>query len=113
MKPMVFLWDVITLDVAYDYLLLVIYIYPFNDMAHQLVLDRLENVICVNYCLHNIPESKVHGANMGPIWDRQGPGGPHVGPMNFAIWDSLPRITSKWINILKVPIYVLCVPYLY
>ena len=23
---------------------------------------------------------------MGPIWDRQGPGGPHVGPMNFAIW---------------------------
>ena len=23
---------------------------------------------------------------MGPIWVRQGPGGPHVGPMNFAIW---------------------------
>ena len=23
---------------------------------------------------------------MGPSWDRQGPGGPHVGPMNFAIW---------------------------
>ena len=23
---------------------------------------------------------------MGPIWGRQGPGGPHVGPMNFAIW---------------------------
>ena len=22
---------------------------------------------------------------MGPIWDRQDPGGPHVGPMNFAI----------------------------
>ena len=33
------------------------------------------------------PESKVHGANVGPIWDRQDPGGPHVGPMNFAIWD--------------------------
>ena len=32
------------------------------------------------------PDSKVHGANMGPIWGRQGPGGPHVGPMNFAIW---------------------------
>ena len=30
--------------------------------------------------------SKVHGANMGPIWGRQDPGGPHVGPMNFAIW---------------------------
>ena len=33
-----------------------------------------------------VPENKVHGANMGPIWGRQDPGGPHVGPMNFAIW---------------------------
>ena len=23
---------------------------------------------------------------MGPFWGRQDPGGPHVGPMNFAIW---------------------------
>ena len=28
-----------------------------------------------------IPDSKVHGANMGPVWGRQDPGGPHVGPM--------------------------------
>ena len=34
---------------------------------------------------HN-PDSKVHGANMGPTWGRQDPGGPRVGPMNFAIW---------------------------
>ena len=32
------------------------------------------------------PDSKVHGANMGPIWGRQDPDGPHVGPMNFVIW---------------------------
>ena len=32
------------------------------------------------------PESKVHGTNMGPIWGRQDPGGPHVGPIKFAIW---------------------------
>ena len=31
------------------------------------------------------PHNKVHGANMRPIWGRQDPGGPHVGPMNFAI----------------------------
>ena len=37
----------------------------------------------------NIPDSKVHGTNMGPIWGRQGSGGPHVGPMNFAIWEPL------------------------
>ena len=33
------------------------------------------------------PDSKVHGANMGPTWGRQDPGGPRVGPMNIAIWD--------------------------
>ena len=33
-------------------------------------------------------DSKVHWANMGPIWGRQDPGGPHVGPMNFAILDA-------------------------
>ena len=32
------------------------------------------------------PDSKVQGANMGAIWGRQDPGGPHVGPMSFAIW---------------------------
>ena len=36
--------------------------------------------------LDTFPDSKVHGANMGPIWGREDPGGPHVGPMNFAIW---------------------------
>ena len=33
------------------------------------------------------PDSKVHGANMGP---RQDPGVPHVGRMNLAIWGSKP-----------------------
>ena len=36
------------------------------------------------------PNSKVHEAIMRPIWGRQDPGGPHVGPMNFAIWVILP-----------------------
>ena len=35
-------------------------------------------------CVHHCPDSKVHGANMGPTWGRQDPGGPHVGPMNLA-----------------------------
>ena len=33
----------------------------------------------------NNPDSNVHGANMEPIWGRQDPGGPHVGPMKFDI----------------------------
>ena len=41
---------------------------------------------CVKFLSITVPNSKVHGANMGPIWGRQDPGRPHVGPMNFAIW---------------------------
>ena len=39
-----------------------------------------------NIYLYTHPDSKVHEANMGPIWGRQDPGEPHVDPMNFAIW---------------------------
>ena len=35
-----------------------------------------------------IHDNKVYGANMGSTWGRQDPGGPHVGPTNFAIWDN-------------------------
>ena len=31
------------------------------------------------------PDSKVHGANMGPTWVLSAPDGPHVGSMNLAI----------------------------
>ena len=34
------------------------------------------------------PDSKVRGANMGPIWVLSAPDGPLVGPMSFAIWGS-------------------------
>ena len=36
--------------------------------------------------IHVYPESKARGANMGHIWGRQDPSGPHVGPMNLVIW---------------------------
>ena len=39
-----------------------------------------------NECVYICPDSKVHEANMGPIWGRQDPGRPHIGPMKFAIW---------------------------
>ena len=31
------------------------------------------------------PDSKVHGAKMGPTWVLSAPDGPHVGPMNLAV----------------------------
>ena len=48
----------------------------------------------------SLPDSKVYGANMGPkIWGPQDPGGPHVGPMNLAIWDAICSISiSVFLN---------------
>ena len=46
-----------------------------------------QRTISAQCATENIPDSKVHGANMGPIWGRQDPGGPHVSPMNFVMWD--------------------------
>ena len=37
----------------------------------------------------NAPDSKVHGANMGPTWVLSAPDGPHVGPMNLATRDHI------------------------
>ena len=58
-------------------------------------------------CTFIIPDSKVHGANMGPIWGRQDPGGPHVGPMNFAIWDVSQKYTDSFAVLLIVHTIVL------
>ena len=44
------------------------------------------NMITIaNNVFAGFPDSKVHGANMGPIWGRQEPGEPFFGPMNLAI----------------------------
>ena len=71
-----------------------------HDRCHKLIsfwhATQMDEVlqVCLGCCLRVgnmailvIPGSKVHGANMGPIWGRQDPYGPHVGPRNFAIWD--------------------------
>ena len=50
----------------------------------------IKHSILLKIDTHTFPDSKVHGANMGPIWGRQDPDGPHVGSMNFAIWVVLP-----------------------
>ena len=50
---------------------------------------------CIFTRLFN-PDSKVHGANMGPIWGRQDPGGPHVGPMNLALWEVCQVYMGIW-----------------
>ena len=49
----------------------------------------------LHYQCFTSPDRKFHGANMGPIWGRQDPGGRHVGHMNFAIWEGNPPVIGK------------------
>ena len=53
------------------------------------------------------PDSRVHGANMGPIWGRQDPGGPHIGPMNLAIWVVLPEHSGFSTSIVNLKLIIL------
>ena len=55
--------------------------YPCVCAVCVFVIMWLWNDICA------IPDSKVHGANMGPTWFLSAPDGPHVGSMNLAIRD--------------------------
>ena len=42
-----------------------------------------------------IPDSKVHGVNMGPTWVLSAPDGPHVGRMNIALRDVMLLLCYK------------------
>ena len=64
----------------------------YKDEIYKYLWEK--NNAIDNHQDYTIPDSKVHGANMGPIWGRQDPGGPHVGHLSFAIWDNM-----KWISL--------------
>ena len=56
--------------------------------------------------LHSVPDNKIHGANMGPIWGRQDRGGPHVGPVNLAIWGALKKTSTVYFKFQTIHIHV-------
>ena len=61
--------------------------WPYGGTGSQYVQGPHNETIVQTY-----PDSKVHGANMGSIWGQQDPGGPHVGPMNLALWVNISAI---------------------
>ena len=61
-------------------------------------------LIQIDLAVVQFPDSKVHGTNMGPIWGRQDPGGPHVGPMNFAICVEIQDL-ALWQSVVLNTIY--------
>ena len=68
-----------------------------NEIRYYIVLIKINNIflgnvyenvfasMSIDASLCGYPDSKVHGANMGPTWVLPAPDGPHVGPMNLAI----------------------------
>ena len=67
----------------------------------------LHNSVNINICMLILwvnPDSKVHGANMGPTWVLSAPDGPHVSPMNFAIRESTEILctTMCWQQDIKI-----------
>ena len=52
---------------------------------------------------NNNPDSKVHGANMGPTWVLSAPDRPHVGPVNLAIRESNASIPCPLTTTLMMP----------
>ena len=49
---------------------------------HHAMLNLIYNYF---WPRQSLPDSKVHGAYMGPTWVLSAPAGPHIGPMNLAI----------------------------
>ena len=71
------------------------YIYISRECFHKPMLTPW--LTHWNHC-NLTPDSKVHGANMGPTWVLSAPDGPHVGPMNLAIRGTRPLIYCEWIH---------------
>ena len=80
----------------------------FTKPIFTIVVFSLQWMQQVMSCGCN-PDSKVHGANMGPIWGRQDPGGPHVGPMKLVIWEVIScrfhRICHDWLSMNTDPLH--------
>ena len=62
------------------------YVQKYNFLLEQWLEVKLPNH---GHQYVDYPDSKVHGASMGPTWGRQEPGEAHGGTMSFAIWVGL------------------------
>ena len=58
--------------------------WPFSGYVDKIAFDQ--NSLQSLRFIYIYPYNKVHGASMGPTWVLSAPDGPHIGPMNLAIW---------------------------
>ena len=78
-----------------------------SRIIELLVMYEISFASLNRHCLthasaHVIPDSKVHGANMGPTWVLSARDGPHVGPMNLAIRDGIAYLSTMFLIWWKV-----------
>ena len=57
------------------------------QICGDLMTNNCITTKCFVFFKFNIPDNKIHGANMGPTLVLSAPDGPHVGPMKLAIRD--------------------------
>ena len=107
-------WSYVFFALSHQYVFGVLHLRWLSHLpgASELICHMLTG-FTIAWCL---PDSKAHGANMGPTWGRQAPGGPHVGPMNLAIW-VFKKYNSRhrWDELLKTlkqyhKLPVICIP---
>ena len=70
--------------------------WPFENGItgpHKVPVMLLRFHVMTSSCI--FPDSTVREANMGPTWVLSAPDGPHVGPMNLAIWVTLAPAGSR------------------
>ena len=72
----------------------IIYVMIWKNFPYYWYSFRGINQLKVTGSFHT-PDSKVHGANMRLTWVLSAIGGPHVGPMNLAIRDTMYQILCK------------------
>ena len=73
-----------------------------NNITQDVTL--MEISVCLFCSVQSNPDSKVHGANMGPSWVLSAPVGPHIGPMNLAIKEVLAVHCISIIVSLSIPL---------
>ena len=84
------------LILRYFYHLLLAPMLAYNNQ-HKTPLNGLTSQ--PGYQINNVPDSKVHGANIGPTWVLSAPDGPHVGSMNFAIRGATTNVEIVWLAV--------------
>ena len=64
----------------------------FSQCTSEVLVFQFHFYLAWERSIRHIPNSKFHGANMGPTWVLSAPDGSHVGPMNLAVRDNLVAI---------------------